>query len=70
MDALQEITRCAGKRLRPEGWLLLEHGYDQAEALTRLLQTSGYEQVCDYPDTAGLGRVVAGQWPFPDGSNG
>ena len=66
MDALREITRCAGERLRPEGWLLLEHGYDQVETLARLLQTSGYEQVSDYPDTAGLGRVVAGQWPAPD----
>lgn len=63
MDALQQIARCAITRLRPHGWLLLEHGYDQAQAATRLLQASGYEQVQDHPDFAGLGRVIAGRRP-------
>jgi release factor glutamine methyltransferase len=63
MDALQHIVRCASTRLRPHGWLLLEHGYDQAQPATRLLRASGYEQVHDYPDDAGHGRVIAGQRP-------
>jgi release factor glutamine methyltransferase len=63
MDALQQIARCAGTRLRPHGWLLLEHGHDQAQPATRLLHTSGYEQVHDYPDDAGHGRVITGQRP-------
>jgi len=61
MDALQHIAGCASKRLRPHGWLLLEHGYDQAQPATRLLRSCGYESVQDYPDDAGLGRVVAGR---------
>ena len=67
LDALQEIARCARERLRPQGWLLLEHGYDQVEAVTGLLHAGGYEQVRDYPDAAGLGRVVAGRLPAAGG---
>jgi len=63
MDALQHITRCASTRLRPQGWLLLEHGYDQVHTVTRLLHEHGYREVHDYPDDAGLGRVIAGRQP-------
>jgi len=68
MDALQIIVRCASTRLRPRGWLLLEHGYDQAQAVTRLLHACGYEEVHDYPDAAGLGRVAAGRRPVMAGN--
>jgi release factor glutamine methyltransferase len=67
LDALQRIARCAFSRLRPHGWLLLEHGYDQVQAATRLLQTCGYESVHDHPDDAGQGRVIAGRRPAPAG---
>jgi release factor glutamine methyltransferase len=67
MDALQHIARCASTRLRPHGWLLLEHGYDQAQPATRLLRACGYEQVHDYPDDAGLGRVITGRRPGTTG---
>jgi release factor glutamine methyltransferase len=63
MDALQHIARCARNRLRPHGWLLLEHGYDQVQPAIRLLRSCGYESVQDYPDDAGRGRVVAGRAP-------
>jgi release factor glutamine methyltransferase len=67
MDALQVIARCARTRLRPQGWLLLEHGYEQTQAVTRLLHACGYEAVHDYPDDAGLGRVIAGRRPTTPG---
>jgi release factor glutamine methyltransferase len=70
MDALQQIARCARNRLRPQGWLLLEHGYDQVQSVVHLLQAYGYEQVEDYPDAAGLGRVAAGRWQAPAGHAG
>lgn len=69
MDALQYIARCASSRLRPQGWLLLEHGYDQAQAVTRLLHSCGYEEVHDYPDDAGHGRVIAGRLPAAPGQS-
>ena len=58
-----DIARCARNRLRPHGWLLLEHGYDQVQPAIRLLHSCGYESVQDYPDDAGRGRVVAGRAP-------
>jgi len=63
MDALRCIARCAVTRLQPGGWLLLEHGYDQAQPATRLLREHGYEMVRDDPDDAGLARVVSGRRP-------
>ncbi len=44
-----------------QGWLLLEHGYDQAEAVRELFIQYGYESVTTYKDLAGLSRVTAGQ---------
>jgi len=67
MDALQHIARCAITRLRPHGWLLLEHGFDQVQPATRLLGSCGYEDVQDHPDDAGLGRVIAGRRPAVGG---
>jgi release factor glutamine methyltransferase len=67
MDALQHIAHCAYARLRPHSWLLLEHGYDQVQPVVGLMYSSGYEQVQDYPDAAGLGRVVTGRRPAAAG---
>ncbi len=63
LDDLQHLIRDALPHLKPGGWLLLEHGYDQADAVTQLLQHAGYQQVNDYPDLAGQPRVTAGRKP-------
>ena len=60
LDDLQRIIEDALPRLKPGGWLLLEHGYDQKAAVMQLLQQAGYQQVEDYPDLAGQPRVAAG----------
>ena len=65
MEALARITACAFEHLRPGGWLVLEHGYDQGEPTTRLLQGAGYEEVSDHNDAAGLSRVSLGRRPAP-----
>jgi len=64
LDDLQRIIEEALPRLKPGGWLLLEHGYDQKAAVMRLLQQAGYQQVEDYPDLAGQPRVAAGCKPL------
>lgn len=64
LDDLQRIIEEALPRLKPGGWLLLEHGYDQKAAVTRLLQQAGYQQVEDYPDLAAQPRVAAGCKPL------
>ena len=63
MEALARITACAYEYLRPGGWLVLEHGYDQGEPTTRLLQVAGYGEVSDHNDAAGLSRVSLGRHP-------
>jgi release factor glutamine methyltransferase len=46
--------------LEPGGWLLLEHGYDQADATARLLTEAGFEQVQHRLDLAGVERCTGG----------
>lgn len=61
MDDLETIAGCARAHLRSGGWLLLEHGYDQGDSITRLLTAEGFLDVSDHVDDAGLGRVAAGR---------
>ncbi len=63
LDDLRTIIDQARTRLSPGGWLLLEHGYDQAEAVRRLLTTAGFTQVQSRRDLAGIERCSGGQWP-------
>jgi release factor glutamine methyltransferase len=61
LDCLRAIVTAATSHLNPGGWLLLEHGYDQAEACRGLLQARGYAKVQSWPDLAGIPRVSGGQ---------
>jgi release factor glutamine methyltransferase len=63
MEELEQIASCAFARLRPGGWLVIEHGYDQGERTARLLQSLGYGEVSDHHDAAGLSRVTLGRRP-------
>lgn len=47
----------AGKYLKPGGWLLFEIGYNQREAVCRLFEKAGYEEISAVRDLAGLDRV-------------
>jgi release factor glutamine methyltransferase len=58
-DGLADIRRIiagAPTRLVPGGWLLLEHGHDQASAVRSLLAQAGYTQVQSRRDLAGIER--------------
>lgn len=63
MDALEQIASAAFTHLRPGGWLVIEHGYDQGEHTARLLHAIGYVEVSDHQDSAGLSRVTLGRRP-------
>jgi release factor glutamine methyltransferase len=63
MDELIQIAACSFGHLRPGGWLLLEHGYEQGERTVRLLLDRGYESVSDHADVFGLSRVTLGRRP-------
>lgn len=63
LDDLRRIITQALVHLLPGGWLLLEHGHDQAQALRTLLQQAGFEQVQSRRDLAGLERCSGGRLP-------
>ena len=61
LDALRHLIVGAPTYLQPEGWLLLEHGYDQAEAVERLLREGGYADIEQNRDLADILRVSGGR---------
>jgi len=61
LDAIRAIVPAARAALQPGGWLLLEHGYDQAAAVGALLRQHGYKNIGCSPDLAGQDRVSEGQ---------
>ena len=63
MDELKQIAACAFAHLQPGGWLVVEHGFEQGGQTTRLLLATGYEEVSDHEDAAGLSRVTLGRRP-------
>ena len=62
LDALETIIRSAGSHLRAGGHLLLEHGYDQGEAVRLRLGAAGFSRVETRRDLAGIERVTLGRW--------
>jgi len=63
LDAIRTIVAQAPAHLQPGGWLLLEHGWQQAEAVRALLTQAGFAQVQSRRDLAGIERCSGGQWP-------
>lgn len=61
LSDLRTIADGAAAHLEPGGWLLLEHGYDQAEAVRGLLKARGYGEVRSWRDLAGIERVSGGR---------
>ena len=61
LSALITIIADARNHLEPGGWLLLEHGYDQAESVRNTLIKNGYFNVQSWRDLAGIERVSGGQ---------
>ena len=61
LDAVRTLVAGATDYLQPGGWLLLEHGFAQAAAVRRLMETAGLTEVSSYPDPGGHDRVTAGR---------
>lgn len=60
LDDIRSIINQAPQHLHPHGWLLLEHGYNQAEPVAALLKQSGFCQISHVQDLAGIHRVTLG----------
>ncbi len=54
---LAAIIDGAPRHLNPGGWLLMEHGHDQAAPVRTLLERAGWQQVRSWRDLAGIERV-------------
>ncbi len=64
-DGLKDIRRIvqdAPAHLQDGGWLLLEHGHDQAEAVRGLLAARGFAEVQSRNDLAGIARCSGAIW--------
>ena len=62
---LNHLIDQAPAHLQPEGWLLLEHGYNQHQAVQQRLRQRGFGAVETFHDLAGHPRVSIGQWTTP-----
>ncbi|AMM23804.1 peptide chain release factor N(5)-glutamine methyltransferase [Variovorax sp. PAMC 28711] len=62
LDDLRRIARDAPLHLADGGWLLLEHGHDQADAVRDLLIARGFAEVQSRNDLAGIARCSGGIW--------
>ncbi len=60
LSALRRIIAGAAMHLKPDGWLLMEHGYDQASAVRALLQKQCFTEVQSWRDLADIERVTGG----------
>mgnify|MGYP001217456624 CR=1 FL=1 len=63
LDAIATIITGARDRLAPGGWLLLEHGHDQAGRVAGLMRAAGLVDVTGRRDLAGLERLCGGRRP-------
>ena len=62
LSDLRTLITTAPDALEPGGWLLLEHGHDQAQAVRKLLSARGFFEVGSRTDLAGIQRCTGGQW--------
>ena len=60
LDDIRDIISQAPQYLNAPGWLLLEHGYNQAEQVAALLKQAGFSQISHTQDLAEINRVTSG----------
>ena len=58
---LSNIIQTAPQFLKDNGWLIIEHGYNQANAVEHLFKQSGFAQISLYKDLNNLARCTLGQ---------
>ena len=63
LDAYRAIIPAAPAHLLPGGWLVLEIGWDQGDAVRALLEEAGFTEAAIRPDYGGRDRVAEARWP-------
>ena len=61
LDSIRAIVAGASDHLNARGWLVFEHGYDQAQQAGELLKAAGFRETVSIPDLAGIRRVAGGK---------
>ena len=61
LDAIRRIITRAPQHLNPDGWLMLEHGYNQASKVAALLEQAGFSDIGHVKDLSGIDRVTIGR---------
>ena len=61
LDDIRQIIEQAGRVLKPGGWLMIEHGWQQSVAVQALFQQAGFQEVSGHRDFGGQDRVVTGR---------
>ncbi|MCW8975031.1 MAG: peptide chain release factor N(5)-glutamine methyltransferase [Sedimenticola sp.] len=67
LDDIRHLIKSAPDHLVTEGWLLLEHGYDQGQAVRQLFAESGYREITTHMDLEQRERLTEGRRPVDDG---
>lgn len=61
LDDIRLIVKQTQRCLKPQGWLMIEHGYDQAERVQQLFIDAGFNEVSSHQDFGGNDRVTIGK---------
>jgi release factor glutamine methyltransferase len=67
LKSLRVIIAQAPPLLKAGGWLVVEHGFDQAAEVQRLYMDRGFVEIASHKDLGGKTRVVSGRWPGEQG---
>lgn len=61
LSCIRTLAAEAATYLKPQGWLMVEHGYNQGDAVRRIFTENGWQNVETRRDLAGLERLTVGQ---------
>ncbi|MDT8409744.1 MAG: peptide chain release factor N(5)-glutamine methyltransferase [Wenzhouxiangellaceae bacterium] len=62
MSVISELIERSPRLLANGGWLVLEHGYDQAAHVRQLMRERGFEKIRSESDLAGIERITGAYW--------
>ena len=62
MKAIQHIIKNAKNHMNSDGWLFVEHGYNQAKIVKDLFEKNDYQHIENAKDIHGIDRVTFGQY--------
>ncbi len=63
LGGIRHLVQHARQHLHVDGWLLLEHGHEQADAVTDLMRRCGYRHISTHRDYAQRDRASRARWP-------